>query len=83
MTAASIGLCRLGYLLGVGVVTTVALWPWLQGPALLAVAQFSGWTASGIIADVASKRALAWKTALGQGLLSAVTVWLTLQWLQS
>jgi hypothetical protein len=82
MIATSRDLCRLGYLLAVGVVATVALWPWVQGPANLALSQFTGWLVSGLIADRVAKRALAWKTALAQGLVSGVTVWLTLRWLQ-
>lgn len=75
-------LSRLGYLLAIGVLTTVALWPWVQGAPNLALSQFTGWLVSGILADRVANRALAWKTALAQGLVSGLTVWLTLRWLQ-
>ena len=83
MTSVSMGLCRLGYMLAVVIVTTVTLWPWLQGPALPAVAQLTGWTVSGVIADRVEGRSPAWKIAFAQGLLSALTVWLTLRWLHT
>jgi hypothetical protein len=83
MTAGSMSLCRLGYMLAVGVLITVALWASLQGPALVAVASFTGWVVSGIIDDRIASRALAWKTALAQGLVSGLTIWLMLRWLDS
>ena len=81
MNAVPWSLARLGYMIAIGVLTILALWPWLQGPANGGVALFAGTAASGLIDDRVSNRALAWKTALAQGLVSGLTVWLTFRWL--
>ena len=74
-------LARLGYSLTIGVLAVVAMWPWLQGPTALGLALFGGTAASGVIDDRVSKRSVAWRTALAQGLVIGITVWLTLRWL--
>lgn len=81
LTTVPWSLARLGYTLTIGVLTVVAVWPWLQGPTAVGLGLFGGTAASGIIDDRVSKRTLAWGTALAQGLVSGISVWLTLRWL--
>jgi len=81
MTAIPWSLARLGYSLAIGVLAVVAMGPWLQGPSAVGFALFGGTAASGVIDDRVSKRSVAWRTALAQGLISGITVWLTLRWL--
>jgi hypothetical protein len=74
---------RLCYSLAIAVLTVVAVWPWLRGPMAVGLAHFFGTAASGIFDDHMSKRTLAWGTALAQGLVGGIVVWLTLRWLSS
>jgi hypothetical protein len=72
-------LARVCYSLGIGVLAILAMWPWLQGPAVVGLASFGGTAASGIIDDRVSRRDLAWGTALAQGLVCGIVAWLTLR----
>jgi hypothetical protein len=78
MTTARISVARSAYMLGIGALTVMALWPWLQGPASIALSSFTGWFGSGIITE---RRA--WATALAQGIVSGLAIWVTLRWLSS
>jgi hypothetical protein len=82
MKARSVSLHRMAYIIGIGVLTVIVLWPWMRGPALVGVASFTGWAISGFIDDRIASRSFAWKTALAQGVVSGLTVWLTLRWLE-
>ena len=81
MTPAPITLARLSYMLAIAVLTVMVLWPWLQGPASLAASSFTGWFGSGIISDRLAARPVAWRTACAQGVVSGLTIWVTLRWL--
>ena len=81
MRPAAINLARLSYMLAIGVLTIVVLWPWVQGPASLAASSFIGWFGSGVITDRLARRPVAWRTACAQGVVSCLTIWLTLRWL--
>jgi predicted anti-sigma-YlaC factor YlaD len=82
MNAVPWSLARSVYMVAIIVLTTVVLWPWLQGPAVICMSLFAGMAGSGIIDDRVSRRESTWKTALAQGIVGGVAVWLTLRWLE-
>jgi uncharacterized membrane protein len=69
------------YSVSITVLAVLAMWPWLQGPSVVGLACFGGTAGARIIDDRVSKRTVAWRTALGQGLVCGLAVWGTSRWL--